>query len=244
MSSTMSTSDHSLKLDRLKPIQKHSGDYVNKLQLSDNISETKTDSSDHGHPVNNIQLNDNFSEREKGFKNDITEEQVHEQYADLVNFTRVFVGEIEEATLFVNNSCNVAICLCAKAFEQILYIGVIRNLSSNYLTKSLSSALVIPEPGKEEVRLINSPHRYDKMPFLPFICLCLCLCVTYLFGTTVSQLAELVSPLQTLAVPAQTLEKARTELENLSSQPLLTLVNKVKLPKWHIIDLSYKLELN
>ena len=94
MSSTMSTSDHSLDLDRLKPIQKHSGDYVNKLQLSDNISETKTDSSDHGHPVNNIQLNDNFSEREKGFKNDITEEQVHEQYADLVSPRRLYYNQV------------------------------------------------------------------------------------------------------------------------------------------------------
>ena len=113
----MSTSYHSLELDRLKPIQKHSSDYVNNVQLSDNISEMRKESSDNGHPVNNIQLIDNFSEREKDFKNDITEEQ----YADLMkNFM-----------LFVIEACNVAIHLCATVFEQLLYIGVIRNLSSN-----------------------------------------------------------------------------------------------------------------
>ena len=213
MSSTMSTSV--LKLNRLKPIQKHSSDYVNNVQLSDNISEMRKDSSDNGHPVNNIQLIDNFSEREKDFKNDITEEQ----FADLI-LTKVFVGVKEEAMLLVIEACNVAIHLYAKAFEQLLYIGVIKNLSSNYLTKYLSSLLDIPEPGKEEVRRVNSPHRYDKMSLLSFICLCLCIWVTFLLCTTVLQSAELVSPLQTLAAPAQTLENTRTELENKSMQDL------------------------
>ena len=103
-------------------------------------------------------------------EDDISEEQFKAELDALMKkYKKVFegVGEFkpykislqlkDDATPFVNRACNVAIHLREKALERLQYfekIGVMKKLPPNHPIKYLSPLLVVPKPGKEEVRLV------------------------------------------------------------------------------------------
>ena len=109
-------------------------------------------------------------EREEDCDDDISEEQFQAEVDALMKkYSKVFVGVgqfkpykislqlKDDATPFINRACNVAIHLRAKALERLEYfekIGVMKKLPPNHPIKYLSPLLVVPKPGKEEVRLV------------------------------------------------------------------------------------------
>ena len=119
--------------------------------------------------TNNVHKLNNM-EKEKDCDDDISEDQFQAEWAALLKkFKKVFigVGEFknykisltlnEDATPFVHKACNVAIHLRPMALERLQYfekIGVMQKLPPNYPIKFLSPLLVVPKPGKEEVRLV------------------------------------------------------------------------------------------
>ena len=123
---------------------------------------------------NHVHVNKLTEKREKDETEDVgedlTEEELQAEIQQAMKqYKKVFVGVGEfkpykitlqlkkDSTPFVNKACNVAIHLRAKALERLEYfekIGIMEKLPPNYPIKFLSPLLVVPKPGKTEVRLV------------------------------------------------------------------------------------------
>ena len=121
--------------------------------------------------LNHAHVHKITEEREKDKEeDDITDEQFQAEIKELMKkYEKVFVGVGQfkpykislqlknDATPFVTRACNVAIHLRAAALERLEYfekIGIMEKLPPNYPIKFLSPLLVVPKPGKVEVRLV------------------------------------------------------------------------------------------